>query len=588
MPPKAVPSPRVRKETTHEHARGNTRPRVRSSHSASRATPSSSTPLEKKKAPCSGVFVYINGLLCRTADSTGQFCPSDVFAGIDRPPACASFPVPSLKKNGVPDTFLRAAADANRDADSSFESECLIFSTFGVLTGGVLIDPFHETFADYTQTAPYTVTGITPSVHRALAPSEEQRREVEEVRDANELAFSRGDFARIRPESALTLCTSELTLPPPAPVPLASPLSPALAETSAPAIKRTTSYPAMRRRRFHLTSALVDEWYDNLAVPRGVTPKETEGHKTAWQEAEAFRQLLMNNSVSRAVEPQNFLPPSIPFLYRERGAPVHVKDDVEGKDTGRGYDAAAVDAELKGDTPPLPLPGVRSAAAAFVCYSGQPRFTSSGVNSLRPTAVEQRTPSVPVRLQKRLRPFKGAEIAREASRKKTERQSPRNPSAVEVRDGAAGGDEVGQDAKEYFLIPYRTVLPRVAAFRLFWLYFNHLGLLYNGTRITGETNASSVQELLRTGDYGWGLCPDAEYTVAAEVQRKRQITRALWSKAGETFPGGTRWSTAGGNHRVVSAAFTALMTSDRDALLRRIHVLNVFLHELCKEAPEPV
>ncbi|KPI84697.1 hypothetical protein ABL78_6243 [Leptomonas seymouri] len=563
---------------SHEQLRASRRQRASPSISTPVAVPSPAPALPGSESTrhC-GVFLYINGLLCRTADSTGEFRPCDVFGGVDRVPVCTSFPVPTLVKDGEQSVLPRDAAGTEKGA-VAFESDCPIFNTFGVLTGGVLIDPFNETFADYTQTTPYTVMGIKSSGRNALVLPEEHPSDAEEVRNANELAFRRGDFARIRPESAVTLCTSELTLPPPAPV----------LSASSSIVKQTARCPALRRYRFYVSTAMVDEWYDKLAIPSGVTPKEAEGHKRTWQDAEAFRQRLMNDSVSRSLEPQNFFPPAIPFLYRERGAPVRVKPEEERAGVGSPLGGSTIDAESDGGLVDVSLPGVRSAASAFVCYSGQPRFSTDGLNPSRPTAREQRTPPLPVRLRKRLRPYTSAEYTRGQSRRMLEQRNAQDYSTESLWDGAASDNRGGHDTKEYFLVPYSSDHPRAAAFCLFQTYFNHLGLLCNGTRVTGETEASSVRELPRGGRHEWGLCPDEEYTVEAEVHRKRRITRALWSNAEKSFPGGSRWSTTGGNHRVVSAAFTALMTSNRDALLERIHALHLHLRRLCEEAPTSI
>jgi hypothetical protein len=544
-------------------------------HPASHRSLSSSPAFQEANDPRHiGVFVYLNGLLCRTADMKGRFCPGDVFGGVDHAPARVGLPLPTPRNDTEQRSLLRSAAGTERDT-KGFESDCPIFNTFGVLSGGVLIDPFDETFVDYTQASPYTFTNVKPSASntactRTAAPCAA----VEDVHVRNELAFRRGNFEHIRPTSALTLCTSERPLPKPAPTkPTAK---------SEAALRRS-----QRRSRVSASACAVDEWYGRLTLPRSTTSANTERHRATWRDAEAFRQLLMDDGVSRVVEPQSFFPPAIPFLYRERGTVLH-RDDV-----GHLRDMSAANTEEDGggvaDIAPR---GVRTAAASFVCYSGQPRFAEDSFNPARPLGSKQRVPPVQARLQKRLRPYDAKEAAQEPAQKR--RQD--NTSGETPLTSPAADSEILRDCKktqdevmEYFLVPYGSDCPRSAAYQFFLVYFNHLGLLYNGTRLTGETEATSIPPKLSHADpCEWGICPDTEYSAEAEVRRKRQITRRLWSNPETGFAGGSRWSTTARNRTAVSAAFTALMVDNRDALLMRIQTLNAYLHRLQAEAPAPV
>lgn len=598
MPPKDAPTRQSKGQSRCVSSRASTNQGdlSRSPSSLAALSPSPARHESEDEVRNTGVYVYINGLLCRTADNTGCFCPSDVFGGVDRCPVSASLPVPSFKDDDNRRILLRAAEDSGATA-MTCESDCPIFNTFGVLTGGVLINPFDGTFADYTQTTPCTLAGVAPSSRSSSVwwrQTEARQAAADAVRLANEFAFRRGDFAHIRPITALTLCTSELPLPPPTPSSEASSEPYFPASENGAAVRPAPSRPPLRRQHFFTTSSVVDSWYDRLAVPGDVTLADAAQYKAVWQDAEAFRQALMHDSVSRAMSPPGFFPPSVPFLYRERGTPLCLEDEQKERHL---WDTSLQDADGAGDAADVPLPGVRSAAAAFVCYSGQPRFVRDQCNPSREKTKEQRAPPLPMRLQKRLRPYDAAKPARVPVQRRLEPNSVPDASVGAPRDRLAGEEssenarndnEVEQDVEECFLTPYSSDHPRESAFNYFLVYFNHLGLLRNGTRITGETEATSVRELKHHERYTWDLCPEAAYDVAAEVRRKRLVTRALWTHAAKSFPGGSRWSTTGGNIGVVSIVFAALMASHRDALLQRISTLNAYLHKLHETAPDPI
>ncbi|KAG8342950.1 hypothetical protein ERJ75_000204800 [Trypanosoma vivax] len=86
-------------------------------------------------------FLLINGILCRTEAPDASFRPSDVFVGLDPPP------------RGT--TTLGSASVDNQNSIYQFHSEsvsrdCSIFNTFGVLSGGIIVDPQTLRFMDFT------------------------------------------------------------------------------------------------------------------------------------------------------------------------------------------------------------------------------------------------------------------------------------------------------------------------------------------------------------------------------------------------------------------------------------------------------
>lgn len=583
------------------------------SHAAAARLVAVTGPPPNEDAQQTGVYVLLNGLLCRTADKTGRFSPSDVFAGVSHDPARASLPVPSLASEKDQNSFLRDAADTATTA-RGFDVDCPIFNTFGVMTGGVLINPFDDTFVDYTQRTPYTVAGPAPSRSCPSTASEAHSQShcdapMAEVHAANELAFRRGDFSAIRPTAALTLCTSELALPPPAPMPCTRTTGPkglAISEQTAQpplssAVAHAKKYSKAHHHDVTASAWAVEQWYNTLALPPDLTAASARRHKSTWSDAEALRPRLQHSNVLRATQAASSLRPAIPFLYRDHGLPLPASP-------ADHFDFNA-EANADNDLVDVPDRGVRCGAASFVCYSGDLGLIHRSANPARETSMDQRVPSLTVRLQKRLRPYSNNEIEQKAKDTSEAESEMLHKRAKHVEDLKTSGDappsssavpaaitgsekdiskEVEKDVLEYFLIPYSSDRPRSAAYLLFSLYFNHLGLLCNGVRLTGETAATSAPRRLRAGRCTWDLCPASVYDVAAEVQRKRKLTRALWSDSALTFPGGSRWSTTASNKTAVSDAFNALMIGHRDVFLHRILELNAHLHSLAGEGQQPL
>ncbi|RNF04893.1 hypothetical protein TraAM80_05031 [Trypanosoma rangeli] len=126
-------------------------------------------------------FFFLNSILCRTETADASFRPSDVFVGRDPPPRGTATlgDASRIVDDATAPTF---SADVDRD--------CPIFNTFGVLSGGVLIDPNTRCFVDFVDDA-------------VVAPAMSQATDDDNVAHYESLAY-----AKIRAEGAMCLCSS--------------------------------------------------------------------------------------------------------------------------------------------------------------------------------------------------------------------------------------------------------------------------------------------------------------------------------------------------------------------------------------------
>lgn len=512
---------------------------------------SASRSLRKVNEP--GVFLLLNGFVCRTADASGRFRPVDVFSGVHREAATAPPTMPSANAHF---SFSAGSAEETR---RSIDSDCPLFNCFGVLSGGVIIDPIAASFVEFTDAAVYTPRTVASQVDTGNDTEDDLARGT--LQQANEHAFRTGEAHLIRPEYPLTLCTSELPLPP---------------RSSDPPLKRSkyrsspfstagSTGPTVTSARHAAQMGMenVEKWLNRLAPCPGHRPQSPrrEAWTTVWADAEEFRLSMRAHSDVRASEASLYLPPRIPFPLRFRGQPISlIEEGANASPAASQQQQQQPDREANSATA-VPPDGERCAAASFTCYTGVPRFAAATETAPRFDSAEFVKGTAVTRLRKRVRPY--YETASLGRRR-------------------ASGDYEEED-RERFLIPFTDSTPRHAAFALFLVYFNHLGVLCNGLRVTGETAASSCLEGLDVGSATWGLCPKDLYDVCAEVERKRRVTRELREHSERIFVGGTRWSTTAGNRDAVAAAWTALLLSSRTALLERITELNRHIHQLHDE-----
>ncbi|KAG5501432.1 hypothetical protein JKF63_03245 [Porcisia hertigi] len=488
-----------------------------------------------------GVFLLLNGLVCRTADASGRFRPSDIFAGVSRE---AEMPAPALP---LANTRCGAPPGSPEDAKPSVDSDCPIFNCFGVLSGGVIIDSVNELLVDFTDSVVYTPQILTAHVDAA-------RRDLQQ---ANELAFRNGETQLIRPEYPLTLCSSEVPLPPRCSDPQLRRLH--HCSNSSNAMASTAPAVTSLRHAAQVGMENVKRWSCQLAPHpdlSGQAPRN-KAWMALWTDAEELRLSIRVCNDVRASRAIMYLPPRVPLPLRFRGQPISLPECVKNNSPADKNDPQP-DREA-GSLSAVPPDGVRCAVSSFTCYTGVPRFATSMDTAPRSDSADFASCMAVTRLRKRLRPH-------------TETAS------LSGHWTSSDGDE-----EEKFLVPLTGTTPRHAAFTLFLMYFNHLGILCNGERVTGETAASSCVEGHNGRATTWGLCSANQYDVHAEVERKRRVTKELKENSGRNFPGGTRWSTTPRNRDRVAGAWAALLLSSRTALLERITVLNRYLHKLQEE-----
>ncbi|KAG5475314.1 hypothetical protein LSCM1_03427 [Leishmania martiniquensis] len=498
-----------------------------------------------------GVFLLLNGLVCRTADASGRFRPADIFSGVDREAATADPEMPST-------SIHFHLPISSEEAKFSVDSDCPLFNCFGVLSGGVIIDPIDESFVEFTDSAVYTPITAAAAADGNGIPDDPARRRLQE---ANERAFRAGETVHIRPECPLTVCCSELPLPP-----VCSDSSVKLFQHRSSSFTTTGGAgPAVTSPRHAAVLGMenVEKWLCRLAQLPGDTqkPRRRQAWVAVWADAEELRLCMRAHRDVHASDSSLYLPPRIPFPQRFRGQPIFRAEGAESE-------CPTASQRTPMPTPPdrdanstaaVPPDGVRCAAASFTCYTGVPRFAVATDSVPRSDSAEFVKGAAFTRLRKRLRPWAGT--------------APRRRRR----------DSSSSDEEESFLIPFSGATPRQAAFSLFVLYFNHLGLLCNGVRITGETEATSCGKGLGGSAVSWALCPRHLYNVRAEVERKRRVTKELRENPERMFPGGTRWSTTPSNRDTVAAAWTALLLSSRTALLERIAEVNRHIHEIHSE-----
>ncbi|KAG5475833.1 hypothetical protein CUR178_03546 [Leishmania enriettii] len=498
----------------------------------------------------SGVFLFLNGLVCRTADASGRFRPADVFSGVDREAATAAPAVPSASAHS------HVPASSAEETKPTVDSDCPLFNCFGVLSGGVIIDPIDESFVEFTDSSVYTPRTVLADADARDGPHSEPARRI--LQEANERAFRAGQTQLIRPECPLTLCCSELPLPPVcSDPPQKRSQSRSSCFSTAGSSGPTVTSP---RHAAMLGTERVEKWLSRLAQLPGQTQKPLKRHAWAavWADAEELRLCMRAHRDVRASESSLYLPPRIPFPLRFRGKPIVLPHVAERVSHTASQPSPPPDRDAECTTA-VPPDRMRCAASSFTCYTGVPRFAAATDSAPRADSAEFVRGTAVTRLRKRLRPY-----AVTASRERRR-------------------DSSSHDEEERFLVPLIGATPRQAAFTLFVLYFNHLGLVCNDVRVTGETAASSCSDELDGRTTTWALCPNHLYDVVAEVERKRRVTKELRENPERVFAGGTRWSTTPSNRNAVSAAWTALLLSSRAALLDRIADLNRHIHELHRE-----
>ncbi|ORC91668.1 uncharacterized protein TM35_000052640 [Trypanosoma theileri] len=145
----------------------------------------------------------MNDILCRSETADASFRPSDVFVGLDPPPVRT----PLLGEVASNHNYIHSANSIaaatttntndnnNNNNDNAIpigvDRDCPIFNTFGVLSGGVLVDPISQKFVDFVDDI-------------IFSPTISQK----EKENENEVHYQTLKFSKIQAEGVLFLCSS--------------------------------------------------------------------------------------------------------------------------------------------------------------------------------------------------------------------------------------------------------------------------------------------------------------------------------------------------------------------------------------------
>ncbi|ESS64331.1 hypothetical protein TCDM_07640 [Trypanosoma cruzi Dm28c] len=230
-------------------------------------------------------FFFLNGILCRTENSDGSFRPADVFVGRDPPPRGTAMLGESSRifdDSAVAPSF----ADVDRD--------CSIFNTFGVFSGGVLIDPNTRCFVDFVDDIV-----VTPTLCKEEA-------------NGNVPHYKSLEYANIRGEGVMCLCSSI------EPLNLAG--------------KRDT--PLSWPRSMRLTGSTEARFLALRNVDRILRRCLTEvsANRKMFRLVEGYRCHIKSKR-----PPQSFMTQNIPFIFQYGGRPFLLQDDSDEKEENRSF-----------------------------------------------------------------------------------------------------------------------------------------------------------------------------------------------------------------------------------------------------------
>ncbi|RNF17288.1 uncharacterized protein Tco025E_04876 [Trypanosoma conorhini] len=290
-------------------------------------------------------FFFLNGILCRTETADASFRPSDIFVGRDPPPR-------GTATLGDASRIVDDAAATPASAD--VDRDCPIFNTFGVLSGGVLLDPNTRRFVDFVDDA-------------VVAPALPQAAESDNVAHHESLAH-----AKIRAEGVLCLCSSiePLNVPGTRDTPLSWPRSRRLAQSAdARALARRNVARVLRR--------CVAE----VPVDRAMLTF-----------MEVYRCHLKSKRPTA-----RFMTENIPFRFQYGGRAVLLQRGDDDDDVGGG-----------GSCGGRPGPGAGSRFSEFHTFTGLPKM-ASGRHEEKVTTTPGRefAMRVEMRLQRLVRPRRG-------------------------------------------------------------------------------------------------------------------------------------------------------------------------------------
>ncbi|CAD2215539.1 hypothetical protein ADEAN_000299400 [Angomonas deanei] len=205
-----------------------------------------------------GRFFFLNNILCKTPDNTGEIQLSNIFSGCDAEHQVVRVGGESTDDGGV-----------GTDPAIAFDSECDVFHHFGVLSDGVLCDVQHGTLTDFTSSRLVRVLGETE----------------ERCRSSNMAAYEQGRFASIQAEGTTTLLSS---------------IEPTLNE--APVVPTLHQYPTVRLEGngIHTLLAHREHQMDFKLSPHFKSGEGTKKTRQMWRLAEKERCRLKQKRTEKA------------------------------------------------------------------------------------------------------------------------------------------------------------------------------------------------------------------------------------------------------------------------------------------------
>lgn len=311
----------------------------------------------------SGRFLLLNRILCQSADDDGAFRPSDIFTGTTVNAVVTtplSKPVAQVVRNGsLPvstEEILPALADLSAKVA---DVDCPIFNTFGVLSGGIMIDPWNATFVDFTDPEVFQPSILASSDSLAerqtgveVRKGVVQTGQVDESRvtTSNSRYYQQGLFGSIKPEAAITLCAS------------VHPLGCGGAQRTTYTDEEVTRASRRSRQAARQASArLCKDMLSACAFPEAAWRNKGTFAKflAQWDQSQRYR--LRSWSTSPA---QTAIPPVIPYKFQLGGK---ILSERKSNDTEKGSSTSI-----------CPSP-----ASFFYCFTGKPSWSSEYREGIR-------------------------------------------------------------------------------------------------------------------------------------------------------------------------------------------------------------
>ncbi|CCW60991.1 unnamed protein product [Phytomonas sp. EM1] len=543
-----------------------------------------------------GRFFYINGILCKTFADDGSFRPSDIFPHLE-----ADFDLPSLAHSSAAPGIDHGNDEAHvvvdeRNADSITQSvrpnlDDPILNSFGVMSKGVLMDPWDRCFVDFTDPQVFTPSLFRTSEpsdlssHGTLGPAKELRKKrsnpgkrstrpprkqastvlpeggptPEELRSRNAHYYETGEFQHVRGEACIILCSS---------------LEPLDRSASLEAWKTNVlhdatpfSWPYSNKYLSHSTlNSLVGRYvkwiFTACKLPAAAVDPRTDRHRSfvdALTFMEKYRLLM------KIRKPQStYLPAGIPFPFQLHGRALG--GEVQGEASEANNQTAeqgpskssnpSQSGEMRvGDGSPL---SSSSPASSFGCFTGKPTMCRGGYSTIR-TDIFSRSNANNVALDigKYVMPLRALDCKR--------------------------AREMLREIERPYLYPPKHLSRWARAWWIFCVYFSYLGLVGGPFLSRAKTNASAEESSSspksEASRFECKLCPDDEYSVSAEVHRKCLDEDALWH-AEDSGSDRMLGSLSPSKSEIADVWNFMICNEDRDRILERLSRIESYLDKL--------